>query len=74
MRRAIYNFLINLSSHFKPKETPVMYLYRNRNNEDIALQAISYLTSCPDDKDVDSIKITYNLRNEDNPKEAVFSK
>lgn len=74
MRRAIYNFLLSLSSHFKPKERPVMYIYRNRNNEDITLQAISYLADYPDDKEIDSIKIIYNLRNEDNPEETVFSK
>ncbi|MDH5100005.1 hypothetical protein OQI87_02365 [Lactobacillus kefiranofaciens] len=80
MKKVIYNFLnwlmpyVALDEDAEPKKLPIMYVFRNRNNEDLALGVIDDLLCEINNGEIKSIKVIYNRQNQDDFEERVFSK
>lgn len=80
MKKVIYNFLNWLMPYVapdedaEPKKLPIMYVFRNRNNEDLALGVIDDLLCEINNGEIKSIKVIYNRQNQDDFEERVFSK
>lgn len=80
MKKVIYNFLkwlipyVAPDSDEEPPKMPIMKVFHNRNNEDLAFGVINDLLYEIDNGEIKSIKVIYNHENQDKPEERVFSR